>query len=177
MELTRLKSLQEETKADSTSAELTDLIITGWPDSMQDLPEHLHPYWCFRNELKILDGLVMKGNRVEYEKYEYNYENWNLQSPAHQGLTPMLQRARCTVYWPKLQDDITEMIQRCDVMIARGTVTRSPDLQSDRSQQHVQWKSWAWIWLSSGASMPWSQSAWSPMTPLIKRQPKLPQKC
>ena len=31
---TRLESLQEETKADSTLAELTDLIITGWSNSM-----------------------------------------------------------------------------------------------------------------------------------------------
>lgn len=40
----RLESLQEETKADSTLAVLTDLNTTCWPDSMQDLPEHLHPY-------------------------------------------------------------------------------------------------------------------------------------
>ena len=31
---TRLESLQEETKADSTLAELTDLTITGWSNSM-----------------------------------------------------------------------------------------------------------------------------------------------
>ena len=48
VEPTRLESLQEETKADPTLASLTDLIITGWPDSMQDLPDNLHPYWCFR---------------------------------------------------------------------------------------------------------------------------------
>ena len=39
--------LQEETKADPTLASLTDLIITGWPDSMQDPLDNLHPYWCF----------------------------------------------------------------------------------------------------------------------------------
>ena len=66
VEPTRLESLQEETKADPTLAELTDLIITGWPDSMQDLQEHLHLYWCFQDELAILDGLVMKGNRVVF---------------------------------------------------------------------------------------------------------------
>ena len=34
---------------------------------MQDLPQPaptVHPYWCFRDELTILDGHVMKGNRV-----------------------------------------------------------------------------------------------------------------
>ena len=63
-EPTHPESLQEETKADSTMASLTELIITGWPDSMQDLLDNRHPYWCFQDELTILDGLVMKGSRV-----------------------------------------------------------------------------------------------------------------
>ena len=31
-----------------------------------------------------------------------------------QGITSTLQRARRTVYWPKLQNDITEMVQACE---------------------------------------------------------------
>lgn len=79
VEPTRLESLQEETKADSTLAVLTDLNTTCWPDSMQDLPEHLHPYWCFRDELTILDGIVMKGSRIVIPK---KHETRNSQSPA-----------------------------------------------------------------------------------------------
>ena len=48
---------------------------------------------------------------------------------AHQGLTSMLQRARRTVYWPKLQDDIRDMVHKCDERQA----TRSPDLQREIS--------------------------------------------
>ena len=110
---TRLESLREETKDDSTLAELTDFIITGWPDSMQDLPQHLHPYWCFRDELTILDGLVMKGNRVIIPT-GMRLATLNRLHDAHQGLTSTLQRARRTVYWPKLQDDIAEMVKMCD---------------------------------------------------------------
>mgnify|MGYP007058631102 CR=1 FL=1 len=33
---------------------------------------------------------------------------------AHQGLTSMLHPARRTVYWPMLQDDISEMVQKCN---------------------------------------------------------------
>ncbi len=59
---THLHSLQEETKSDTVLSALADLIKTGWPNSMQDLQEDLHPYWCFRDELSIMDGLIMKGN-------------------------------------------------------------------------------------------------------------------
>lgn len=125
VEPTRLESLQEETKADSTLAALTDLIITGWPDSMQDLPDHLHPYWCFRDELTILDGLVMKGNRVVVPA-STRTETLNRLHDAHQGLTSTLQRARRTVYWPKLQDDISEMIQKCDKCQMHGNKKPRP---------------------------------------------------
>ena len=140
MEPTRLESLQEDTKADPTLAELTDLILTGWPNSMQDIPGHLHPYWCFRDELTILDGLIMKGNRVVIPT-SMRPATLNRLHDAHQVLTSMLQRARRTVYWPKLQDDIRDMVHKCDE--CQRHATRSPDLQRDRSQQHVQWKSWA----------------------------------
>ena len=148
---TRLKSLPEDIKADPTLAELTDLILTVWPSCMQDIPEHLHPYWCFRDELTILDGLIMKGNRVVIPT-SMRPATLNRLHHAHQVLTSMLQRARRTVYWPKLQDDIRDMVHKSDE--CQRHATRSPDLQRDRSQQHVQWKSCALIWLTFEVNMP-----------------------
>lgn len=55
---------------------------------------------------------------------------------AHQGLTTTHQRARHTVYWPKLQDDNIEMIQTCDECQIHGT--GNPDLQNVKSRQHFQ---------------------------------------
>ena len=77
------------------------------------VPEHLHPYWCFHDELTILDGLIMKGNRVVIPT-SMRPATLNRLLDAHQGLTSMLQRARRNVYQPKLQDDITEMVHKCD---------------------------------------------------------------
>ena len=108
-EPTRLESLQEETKADSTMASLTELIITGWPDSMQDLRDNRHPYWCFQDKLTIPDGLVKKGGRVVIPA-SMRPGTLTCLHDAHQNLTSTLQRARRTVYWPKSQDDISEMV-------------------------------------------------------------------
>ncbi len=107
-----LKSLCEETKSDETLVTLKDHIITGWPNSMQDLPVMLHPYWCFQDELTVLDGLIMKGNRVIVPA-SMRPETLECLHDAHQGLTSTLQRAHRTVYWPKMQDDITELINQC----------------------------------------------------------------
>lgn len=109
---TRLQTLRDETKADATLTKLTKLILSGWPEHKHDLAEDLHPYWCFRDELAVLDGLVMKGSRVIVPA-ALRSETLNKLHDGHQGLTATLQRARRTVYWPKLQDDISEVIQKC----------------------------------------------------------------
>ena len=125
VEPTRLESLQEETKADPTLASLTDLIITGWPDSMQGLPDNLYHYWYSRDELTILDGLVMKGSRVVIPASMRPRTLTHLHD-AHQGLTSTLQSARRTVYWPKLQDDISKIIQKCNECQQHGNQKPRP---------------------------------------------------
>ena len=55
----------------------------------------------------------MKGNRVVIPT-SMRPATLNCLLDAHQGLTSMLQRARRSVYQPKLQDDITEMVHKCD---------------------------------------------------------------
>ena len=93
----------------------------------------------------------MKGNRVVIPT-SMRPATLNRLHDAHQVLTSMLQRARRTVYWPKLQDDIRDMVHKCDE--CQRHATRSPDLQRDRSRRHVQWKSCALIWLTFEVNMP-----------------------
>ena len=131
---TRLESLQGETRSDPTLQELGDYIRTGWPNSMQDLAEILRPYWCFRDELAILDGLIMKGNRVIVPA-AIRAETLKCLHDAHQGLTSMLQRARRMVYWPKMQDDITDTINRCqECQIHAKKKPRPPQRQVSASR-------------------------------------------
>lgn len=120
VEPTLLDSLREETKADPTLSDLKDRIMGGWPDSMQDLPDRLHPFWCFRDELTMLDGLVMKGNRIVIPA-KLRPRTLERLHDAHQGLTSTLQRARRTVYWPKIQNDIEDTILRCDECQRHGS--------------------------------------------------------
>ena len=110
---THLEMLQEETKSDTALKELREHIIDGWPETLNDLSESLKPYWCFRDELALLDGVVMKSNRVVVPT-AMREETLQRLHDGHQGLTATLQRARRTVYWPKLQDDVNMMLQTCE---------------------------------------------------------------
>lgn len=109
---TRLQRMQEETKADPVLTEVQELIKHGWPESMQELPQTLQPFWCLRDELVMLDGLVMKGNRILVPTAMREDLLQRLHE-GHQGQASMLQRARRAIYWPKIQDSITNITEQC----------------------------------------------------------------
>ena len=43
---------------------LWETILQGWPESKSDVPECVHPYFDFRDELTIQDQLVFKGAQL-----------------------------------------------------------------------------------------------------------------
>ena len=131
---THVESLQEETKADPTLSPLRNFIINGWPDSVHNMQEALRPYWCFRDELTILDGLVMKGNRVVVPS-ALRAETLARLHDGHQGLTTTLQRARRSIYWPNMQDDISDLLLHCNECQIHGKKKpRVPERQMSASR-------------------------------------------
>ena len=43
---------------------LADLINTGWPKDIKEVPHPLHPYWQHRETLTIEDDLVLQGEAL-----------------------------------------------------------------------------------------------------------------
>ena len=60
----RCISLAQETHKDEVLVMLKNQIIKGWPQMREDCPLQLRNFWCYRDELSILDGLVLKGTRI-----------------------------------------------------------------------------------------------------------------
>ena len=126
---TTLESLQEEAKADPVLSPLREHIIHGWPDKRQELSNNLLPYWCFRDELAILDRFIVKGSCVVVPSV-LRIETLRRLHDGHQGPSTTLQRARRTVCWPNLQDDISTMIRSCsECQVHANKKPRSPELQ------------------------------------------------
>ena len=127
---TILESLQDETKTDSELSPLCEHITRGWPDRKQELPSTLELYWCFRDELAILDGLIIKDSHMVVPSALHTETLSQPHDGGHQGLIATLQRDRCTVYWPNLQDNISAMIQCCtECQVHANKKPRSPEQQ------------------------------------------------
>lgn len=135
----KLQTLQTETEKDEELNQLSDLILQGWPQSMQDIPPQLHPYWSIRDELGIVDGLVLKGQRVIIP-VSMKKDTLHRLHDAHQGLASTLHRARQTVYWPGIKQDIEttiELCKECQMHARTKPRTSERQLQASRPMEIV----------------------------------------
>ena len=56
--------LRDMYTADHTRCALQRVVYSGWPDTIKDLPKDLRPYWSYRDEIGISDGVIFKGKHV-----------------------------------------------------------------------------------------------------------------
>ena len=110
-----LDDLRCETSQDTNLHHLAQVIVSGWPESIRDLPESLRPYWCYRDELSIDNGLILKGSRIVIPKSRHEAVMERLHY-GHFGAEKTKLLARQTVYWPninKLIDNVTAGCKLC----------------------------------------------------------------
>ncbi|XP_047484153.1 uncharacterized protein K02A2.6-like [Penaeus chinensis] len=110
----KLVSLRQETSKDVILHGLKDVIIQGWPEKMKDLPRMLQPYWSFRDEISIEDGLVIKGSKFVIPASMQKIVLDRIHE-GHQGITKCQLRAKDCVYWISINRDIEDLVQQCSI--------------------------------------------------------------
>ena len=58
-----LEEIRKERLRDSTIQALRKLIQSGWPETKDNVPHDVTPYFNVRDELSAQDGIVFKGDR------------------------------------------------------------------------------------------------------------------
>ena len=57
----KLECIRQESECDPQMLMLKELIIQGWPKDIKQCPLPLCSFWNYRDELSIVDGIVVKG--------------------------------------------------------------------------------------------------------------------
>ena len=110
----RLPQLQRATEQDPVMQTLKTTILIGWPEKRDEVPEHIRQYWNFREQLSLHDGVVFKNQRVVIPK-AMRPEVTSRAHSSHQGISACLRKARDLVFWPSMNKDIQEAVERCEV--------------------------------------------------------------
>ena len=101
----RLQELQEATERDPSLKFLAKTVHEGWPNVIKDCPHSIQSYWYFRDEITYEDGILYKGTRLIIPKSE-RASTLKVLHMGHYATDKMNLRARETVYWPGISEDI-----------------------------------------------------------------------
>ena len=88
------------------------IVQTGWPQDKHDLRKEIHPYWTFCEEVTIEDGLLLKGTHIIVSQTLCKKMNQLLHT-GHLGLEKCLNRAKQSMYWPGLYEELKHLVTNC----------------------------------------------------------------
>ena len=100
------------TQSDPDLQALTQVIVSGFPDSIDGLPDPLRPFWPHCEELTLVDGVIMKADRIVVP-LSLRPDTLRALHVAHQGVSRMASRAQRVIFWPGMSSDITRTRATC----------------------------------------------------------------
>ena len=104
-----LAKFQAETAKDKSLQVLSQVIRSGRPTAAALVPSGAQPFFKYREELTIQNGLVFKGTKITVpESLRWSMETHR----SHQGLQAYLQRAREVFFWPGMSAQLKELIEK-----------------------------------------------------------------
>ena len=112
----RLHELRQATQADDELALLKHTIMSGWPSTIKEILQVLNPYWTFREELTIEDGLILKGTRIVVLSKQWE-TILNQIHDSHLGLQKCKLHAMQSVYWPGINDQLKQLVLNCQLCL------------------------------------------------------------
>ena len=112
MTSTTLTEIQEATQMDAVYSILTPVIVKGWPHDKNCLHPLPQPYWQFRDELTVDEGIIFKSGRALIPE---SLRSTLLQRihDNHYGADSTIRMARDLIYWQGMQAAIRNMCTSC----------------------------------------------------------------
>ena len=123
-----LEKVKRETLKDEVLQKLQKVMDEGWPKSKQECTKEVRPYWDSRYDLALIDGMLVKGTRIVIPKTLQQDVLAKVHN-AHQGMVGSKRRARQTCYWPGMNNQIEETIEKCAECIRHQASKTAESLQ------------------------------------------------
>ena len=105
---------QNATTDDAAMQELRTVVLNGWPANKAELPRNVHEYWCHRDEIATIDGLLFKAQKLIVPQ-SMRKEMLALIHESHEGIVKCKQRARDILFWPGMSSQIEDKVSKCSV--------------------------------------------------------------
>ena len=100
-----IELIHEETSKDPTLTLLRHYIHMGWPSDHRMLPQELHMFWNYGEDLSMENGLITKGARLLIPSTLRKKVLEQIHD-GHLGIGKCMLKARDSVFWTGISNDI-----------------------------------------------------------------------
>nr|XP_054768172.1 uncharacterized protein K02A2.6-like [Lytechinus pictus] len=114
MSAARRDELEKQTQADPELRKLMESVKEGWPEMKQDADKEIRQYWQYRDDITTEGGLLFKLQKVIIPSSMRKLMLEKLHQ-SHQGVEKTKRLARDVLFWPGMNADIAELVERCDI--------------------------------------------------------------
>ncbi|UYV79296.1 hypothetical protein LAZ67_17001982 [Cordylochernes scorpioides] len=119
-----LTNIFEAQQEDTTLKAVVNYLEQGWPDK-KNMSQALLSYWHVKDELGVQNGLLMRSCRLVIPA-SMKLEILDKLHAGHFGITKTRLRARETVWWPGISEEIAETVRKCSVCIQEAVSKHEP---------------------------------------------------
>ena len=108
----QIKQIKNATSSDESMIKVAQYIENGWPTHIQQVDSVTKQSWHFREDLTIIDEIIFKGERIFIPSRMQKDILMKLHQ-AHLDIEKTKLRARETVFWPGINQDIERAVKLC----------------------------------------------------------------
>ena len=130
MSSTEIELICEESSKDPTLNLLRHYIHMGWPIDRRMLPCELHTFWNYREDLSMENGLITKGARLIIPSTLRRKVLKQIHE-GHLGIEKCMLKARDSVFWPGISNNIRETVEKCGICQASSRADKPVGNVSD----------------------------------------------
>lgn len=135
-----LQKVKEESEKDMSIKVAMDFTIKGWPSYCEDVPLAARDFYAFRSDLSVVEGLLTYGDRIVIP-HSLRKKVLDIIHQGHQGITKCRERARTTVWWPRMGKEIQSLVSSCAICLQKqpshSREPMKPSTPPDRPFQRV----------------------------------------
>ena len=107
-----LSKICTNTKTDPTLSLVMRYVLDGCPGATNECAEPAHAYFTYREELTVIDGLMVKGNCFVIPT-NMRHDCLETLHASHLGVNKTFMQVHTSVFWPGMTTDITALISNC----------------------------------------------------------------
>ena len=107
-----LQELRQHTDKDLEYQALKKTVLHGFPNTKAELQASLKKFWSIKDHLSIDDDFIIYGCRL-FIPTSLRPTILSRLHEAHQGIARSQARARLTLHWPNIDQDIEDYVRGC----------------------------------------------------------------